>query len=75
MKALVEENKDLRKRLQLALELCNDLEEEQASFPQGTTDDVLDATAYMIPMEVSAPRKKKRRSNNPVKRGSGLRGT
>ncbi len=35
---------------------CNDLEEEQASFPNGVNDDVLDAEAYM-PQIVDKPRK------------------
>ena len=52
---------------------CKDLEEEQTSFPFGTHDDVLDATAYQDQLEVGAPRKK-RISNNPVKRGTGMRG-
>lgn len=52
---------------------CNDLEEEQTSFPFGTHDDVLDATAYQDQLEVGAPKKKKINSN-PVKRGTGMRG-
>ena len=53
---------------------CKDLEEEQASFPMGTHDDVLDAAAYQDRMEINPPKKKKA-SSGLVKRGVGMRAT
>ena len=53
---------------------CNDLEEEQTSFPMGSKDDVLDAAAYQDQLEVNAP-KKKRITHALARRGVGMRGT
>jgi phage terminase large subunit-like protein len=52
---------------------CGHLETEQASFPVGAHDDVLDATAYQDQLEIK-PTQRRVSSNTSAVRGKGLYG-